>query len=583
VYRSAACRERREAHGALAAATDPEIDPDRRAWHRAHATTGPDEDVATDLERTAARAKSRGGLAAAAAFLERAATLTPDAGKRAQRVLAAATVMYEAGGYEAVDNLLRRIDTSQLDELGAARIDRLRAVVALSAEGPGKEPILRLLDAAQRLRQLDPELGRAALLEEVPRLFDYASKETLEAVLEAFEESSASPSGELAELLLLGWARLVRQGFPAGTDLLRAAVLALREKPSYEDSDLPLLAFSCPIAGALWDLEGWKKLAGRAVQLARDAGALQKLPFALGTWSLANVCAGDFHAAAAAVAESQAVQEATNASRIETGTAWLDAWRLSEPEALERIDLDERSHAKPPVECECARAIAYNGAGRYEAALAAAERSCERHPAGSHAWALVELVEAAVRCGHGMRASGALEQLIERTQLAGTDWGLGLEARSRALASEDPIGAETSYRESIDFLRRAGARPDLGRAHLVYGEWLRRQNRRIDAREQLRTAIDLFDEMGIPGFADRARRELAATGETARKRTDDTRADLTGQEAQIARLALQGLTNPQIGAQLFLSPRTVEWHLRRIYPKLGISSRKELHTAISSS
>jgi ATP/maltotriose-dependent transcriptional regulator MalT len=442
--------------------------------------------------------------------------------------------------------------------------------------------MLRLFDAAQRLRQLDPQLGRAALLEEVPRLFDYATRETLEAVLEALEESSASPSGELAELLLLGWARLVRHGFPAGTDLLRAAVLALREKTSYEDSDLPLLAFSCPITAALWDLEGWKKLAGRAVQLARDAGALQKLPFALGTWSLANVCAGDFHAAAAAVAESQAVQEATNASRIDTGTAWLDAWRLPEPEALERIDLDERSHAKPPAECECARAIAYNGAGRYEAALAAAERSRERHPAGSHAWAVVELVEAAVRCGQEKRASVALEQLIERTQLAGTDWGLGLEARSRALVSEDPTEAETSYRESIDLLRRAGARPDLGRAHLVYGEWLRRHNRRIDAREQLRTAIDLFDEVGIPGFGDRARRELAATGETARKRTDDTRADLTGQESQIARLALEGLTNPQIGAQLFLSPRTVEWHLRRIYPKLGVSSRRELHTVMSS-
>ena len=575
VYKSAAPRERREAHSALAAATDPELDPDRRAWHRAHGTVGPDEDVASELERTAARAKSRGGLAAAGAFLERAATLTPDAGRRAQRTLAAAAVMYEAGGHDAVDNLLRTIDTSQLDRLSAARVERLRAAVSIATEGLGKERVLRSLAATERLARLDPELGRAALLEDVGGFLQFvADRETVAAVGEAFEESAAS--GDPAELAVRGWARLVRHGFPAGTDLLRQAVVALREKPHPEESDLALLVFSSGIASALWDLEGWKVLAGRAVQVARDSGALRRLPLALADWSEANVSSGDFQVAAAALAEARAVQEATNASPSGTSTVSLDAWRLPDSQALERIVLIESDNTATPHDCDRARALAYNGAGRYQAAFQAAERAAERHPSGSSGWALVELVEAAVHFGQSERASGALEQLAERTQLAGTDWGLGLEARSRALVSQDLTVAEGSYREAIDRLRRAGARPDLGRAHLLYGEWLRRESRRIDAREQLRTAIDLFDEIGIPGFGDRARRELIATGEKARRRTVETRDDLTAHERQIAELARDGLSNPEIGARLFLSPRTVEWHLRKVYGKLGIRSRYEL-------
>ena len=225
---------------------------------------------------------------------------------------------------------------------------------------------------------------------------------------------------------------------------------------------------------------------------------------------------------------------------------------------------------------EHARAVVYNAAGRYEAALAAAERSCELHPTGTHAWALIDLVEAAVRCGEQDRARVALDQLKDRTRLVSTEWGLGLEARCAALVADDATVAESLYLEAVERLGRARTRPDLARAHLLYGEWLRREGRRLDAREQLRTAYEMFSEMGIPGFAERARRELAATGETARKRTDDTRGDLTAQESQIAQLASEGLTNPEIGAKLFLSPRTIEWHLRRVYPKLGVSSRKEL-------
>jgi DNA-binding CsgD family transcriptional regulator len=256
--------------------------------------------------------------------------------------------------------------------------------------------------------------------------------------------------------------------------------------------------------------------------------------------------------------------------------------RFGEVEALARIDLTERTAAAYTPHFDAGRALVFNAAGRYEAAVEAAQRSCDRHPLRVFTWGLVELVEAAARCGQHERASVALEQLADRTRLASTEWAFGLEARSAALVSEDPAAAEGLYLEAIEHLGRARTRPDLARAHLVYGEWLRRENRRIDAREQLRTAHEMFGEIGIPEFADRARRELAATGETARRRTDETRGDLTAQEAQIARLASEGLTNPQIGAQLFLSPRTVEWHLRRVYPKLGISSRRELRDALSS-
>jgi DNA-binding CsgD family transcriptional regulator len=260
----------------------------------------------------------------------------------------------------------------------------------------------------------------------------------------------------------------------------------------------------------------------------------------------------------------------------ETGGTPLDAWRLEEAAALESIE--RRENLLQPTESFKQRALAHNGAGHYAAALDAAQRSCDSHPAGTSGWALVELVEAAARCGQLERARSAFELLRDRTRFASTDWGLGLEARSAALLADDPADAEAFYHESVERLERARTRPELGRAHLVYGEWLRRENRRSEAREQLRAAHALFTEIGIHGFAERARKELAAAGESARRRVDETRADLTVQESEIARLALEGLTNPQIGARLFLSPRTVEWHLRHIYPKLGIRSRRELHT-----
>src|SRR5262245_25345767 len=302
------------------------------------------------------------------------------------------------------------------------------------------------------------------------------------------------------------------------------------------------------------------------------------LPQVLGSWADAKVAAGDFAAAAAALAEAEAIADVTRA-RPEWNSAWLDACRFEEAGALARIDEQEhRVAGVTPPYFDYARALVYNGAGRYESALEAAQRSCDRHPLGTYSWGLVELVEGAARSGEHERASRALGQLVERTRLFSTEWSLGLEARSAALVLGDDAVAEPRYREAVERLGRARTRPDLARAQLVYGEWLRRKGRRLDAREQLRTAHGLFGAIGMPVFAERARRELAGTGETARKRTDETRADLTAQESQIARLASEGFTNPEIGAQLYLSPRTVEWHLRQVYLKLGIHSRRELRT-----
>ena len=578
LYGAATPAERRVVHGAIAEATDPTLDPDRKAWHRAQATPAPDEGVATELERTAARAKARGGLSAAGAFLERAAILTPDAQKRDERALAAAEVMYEAGSFDSAENLLRTVDARHLDERQRAHAEGLEAEVSLARGEPTTEKttemVLKLLDAAKRLQGGDS--ANAYTLDAMRYAFWSADRQTYKAVSHGLATVPASESSA-AGLLCRGWAQLLEHGFPAGTDLLRQAMISLREKPALEESDLPLLSFTEAATRTYWDLENWETLARRRIELARDVGALLGLPDALETWVDVMVAKGDLPAAATALAESEAISEAIGANCNYAGSFY--AWRFDEPEASARIDRAAHVWASRR---EHARAVVHNAAGQYEAALAAAERSCELHPTGTHGWALIDLVEAAVRSGDQDRARVALDQLRDRTRFVSTEWGLGLEARCAALVADAATVAEALYLEAVERLDRAGTRPDLARARLLYGEWLRREGRRLDAREQLRTAYDMFSEMGIPGFAERARRELAATGETARKRTDDTRGDLTAQESQIALLASEGLTNPEIGAKLFLSPRTIEWHLRRIYPKLGVSSRKELRAILRS-
>jgi DNA-binding CsgD family transcriptional regulator len=583
VYRSASAHERRRVHEALAEATDPDLDPDRRAWHRAQATPAPEEDVAAELERTAERARSRGGLAAAAAFLERATLLTPDPVRRAERALSAAALKHEAGAFDEAERLLGVAEHGPLSELQSAWAEQLHGRIGV-ARAFDKDALLLLVRVAGRLAPLDPGLAQEAALEALVTATEVGDADALAAVAGALEEAPVSDSPRAAELLLRGWSRLLNDGFPAGTDLLREAMVAFRDEPMASEADIRALHIAVGIASSLWDIESWFLVAGHCVRLARDSGALAALPAALDLLADVQATVGEFDRSAAALEEADMISEATGSVR--SGDQWprFHAWRDEEARALEQIERCERAVGRrggAMIYIELARALLYNGVGRYEAALLAAQRSCQYHPLKAFGRGLSELVEAAVRCGERARALAAFDQLAERTQLGGTDWGLGTEARARALLHEG-AEAERSYLEAVERLGRTPARPDLARAHLVYGEWLRRENRRIDAREQLRVANEMFDAMGAVSFAERARRELRATGETARKRSDDTRSELTAQEAQIARLAASGRTNPEIGAELFLSPRTVEWHLRKIYPKLGIASRKELAGALPS-
>jgi DNA-binding CsgD family transcriptional regulator len=589
VYRAASPAERRDVHQALADATDPDADPDRRAWHRAHATSGPDEEVAGELERSADRAQTRGGLAAAAAFLAEATRLTPDPARRAERALAAAQAEHQAGAPDAALALLAMAEWRPLDDLQRARVGLLRAEIAFAGRRGSDAPPL-LLQAARQLEPLDPRLARetylqaftaAVLAGRLSRGADVAE------VSRAARQAPAAPAPRGApDLLLDGLALLVTEGRAAGTPLLRQALSAFRGPGSSAEEGLRWLWLAGRVADDLWDDESWEVLCTRHVRLARQAGALTVLPIALRSRIFVHVFAGELDEGAALMQEVRAVTEVTGTQLAAYGAVALAAWRGREAEARELIeanveDVLSRGEGMGLIISYHALALLGNGLGRYAEARLMAERACEHEDLGVFAWALTELVEAAARSGEPAVAAGALQRLAETTQAAGTDWALGIEARSRALVTEGDA-AEGHYREAIERLGRTRIRVELARAHLLYGEWLRRGGRRLDAREQLRTAHEMCTAMGLEAFAERARRELQATGETVRKLSVETRDELTPQEAQIARLAGDGQTNPEIAAELFISPRTVEWHLRKVFAKLGISSRRQLRPALSA-
>jgi len=585
-YRSASVQTRQELHGALADATDPAVDPDRRAWHRAQAAPGPDEEVAAELERSAGRAQRRGGLAAAAAFLEQSTRLTLDPGRRAQRALAAAQAKHQAGALDAALGLLAMAQAGPLDELQRARGDLLRAQIAF-ASSHGRDAPPLLLSAAKQLEALDVGLARETYLEAfTAALFVGRLSPAVGDVARAARMAPAPPAPARArDLLLDGLALLVTEGYAAGTPALRRALLTFRSQDISAEEGLSWLWLAERAAMAVWDDETWHILASRHVELARAAGALSELPLAIRSRILLHTHEGELQQGAALIAEAQAVADATGTQLTPYGVTGIAAWRGHEAEATELIQatmdgLNSRGEGRG-VTTGYAAALLYNGLGHYDKALAAAELVCEYDDIGVLGWSLTELVEAAVRNGQPARASDALQRLSETTRASGTDWAIGTEARSRALLSEGET-AENCYREAIERLGRTRMRPAVARAHLVYGEWLRRENRRRDARAELRTAHGLFTTMGIEAFAGRARRELLATGDTVRKRTVGTVSELTAQEAYIARLAAGGRTNVEIGAQLFLSTRTVEWHLSKVYTKLGVGSRRELRRALAT-
>ena len=584
-YRSASLQTRQELHGALAEATDPAVDPDRRAWHRAQAAPGPDEEVAAELEHCAGRAQRRGGLAAAAAFLERSAGLTLDPARRAQRALAAAQAKHRAGAPDAALGLLAVARAGPLDELQRARADLLRAQIAF-ASSHGRDAAPLMLSAAKQLEALDVGLARQTYLEAfTAALFVGRLSPAVGDVARAARMAPVPLAPPRApDLLLDGLALLVTEGYTAGTPALRRALLAFRSQDISVEEGLSWLWLAERAAMAVWDDETWHILASRHVKLARDAGALSELPLAVRSRILLHSHTGELEQGAALIAEAQVVAEATGSQLAPYGATGVAAWRGREAEATELIaanmeGVTSRGEGRG-ITSQYSAALLHNGLGHYDKALAAAELVCEYDDIGVLGWELTELVEAAVRSGQPARAAEALQRLSETTRASGTDWALGTEARSRALLSEGET-AENCYREAIERLGRTRMRPAMARAHLVYGEWLRRENRRRDARAELRTAHGLFTTMGIEAFAERARRELLATGDTVRKRTVETASDLTAQEAHIARLAVDGHTNVEIGAQLFLSTRTVEWHLGKVYTKLGVGSRRELRRALA--
>jgi DNA-binding CsgD family transcriptional regulator len=584
-YQVAPLRERRSAHRALAQATQSRADPDRRAWHLAQALIELDEDVAAELERTADRARARGGLAAAGAFLERAATATPDAARRAERSLVAASVMLQAGEPRAAAKLLDLTEADTPDDHRQARADLVRARLAFTVNGGGDSSQL-FLDAARQLSRFDGAQSRTAYLDAIRAALSAGSRAapgaTMADVVRAARDGSSDTDFPTPpDALLAGLAASFSGELTVGASLLRRAISGFDGEMTTA-GELGLLPLACAGALQLWDDRAADALASRYVRLARSAGALGDLPSALNALGCMRLLAGDLAAADSLAAEAQTIAEAVGIRAAPYAALGLAALRGHEDPARALIDSSGqdaalRGEGLGVAAARWAAAVLHNGLGRYAQALSAAEDAIDHAgPPVVAGWPMAELVEAAVRSGQPGRAEGAMRSLSRIAMAAGTDWALGVQARAQALLSD----REELYQAAINHLGRSRARVDLARAHLLYGEWLRRDNRRADAREQLHRADEMLGAMGVAGFAERARRELLATGETVRRRTAGTDRDLTPQEMQIALRARDGKTNREIGAELFLSARTVEWHLHKVSTKLAITSRRQLRDAL---
>ena len=591
VYRSAGAGERRAAHMALAEVTDRGEDPDRRAWHLAMAATGPDEEVARELEQSAGRAQARGGLAAAASFLQRAVALTADPARRADRVLAAAQASLDAGAFDEALGLLATARAGPLDQLQRARVDLLHAEAAYSQSRGSDAPLL-LLRVAETLEPLDPKLARETYLDAWSAALFAGRFAGSAGLLEVSREVRRAPKPaeplRPSDLLLDGFSLAFTDGRHAAAPSLKRAADGFAGSGVTTEEVLRWGWLATAAAVTVWDFDTCLAVARREVETAHESGALTVLAVGLNVLAQAVALSGEFEQAAGLIAEADAVREATGAQVAPYGALVLAGLRGREANAASLIDATiEKATAggqgTAVQYAQWARSVLLNGLARYEEALGAAEDASDDAPElFVSAWATLELIEAAARTGRSERALDGLARISEHVDASPTDWGLAVVARSRAILSEGET-AEDLYREAIDGLSRTRLRPELARAHLLFGEWLRRENRRVDARAQLRTAHEMLAAIGMEAFAERARTELLATGETVRKRSVDARDELTTQERQIAALARDGLSNPEIGTRLFLSPRTVEWHLRKVFTKLGISSRRELGRALRSS
>lgn len=583
VYGAAEPAERRAVHRALAEETDPEVDPDRRAWHLAQSASAPDEAVAAELERSAERAQARGGFAAAAAFLERAAVLTPDPVRRGRRALVAAQTKFSAGALDDALSLLASTEIAALDELGQARAELLSAQIA-SEQWRADDAGRLFMCSASRLESLDPELARETYLEALAGAManDIDVAGGAPAVATA---ARAAPPGtvppSMVDVLLDAFAIRLTEGYAAAAPSFARALEHLLALDLASEEGRRWLSLSGArndhiVALELWDDEAITLLEARQLQVARDTGAFGHLQFALGFVARNQILAGELTEAARLIDEAAVIAEATGNGPFVNAPMVLAAWRGDEADASGLIEAtSEESARRRWSSNNYAQAVLYNGLGRHDAALEAAWEAMQPDPIGYGTQLVPELAEAAARTGDRTRLEFARDWLSERAAVVSSGWLHGIEARVRALLSEDEA-ADALYRDSIAHLSGTRMRIELARTHLLYGEWLRRERRRVDAREHLRTALEAFSGMGVDAFARRAERELLATGERARKRTAETRDQLTPQETQIARLATQGDTNREIAAQLFISPSTVEYHLRKVFRKLGVKSRTQL-------
>jgi DNA-binding CsgD family transcriptional regulator len=583
VYRAATPSERREAHRALAEATDPQHDPDRRAWHRAQAALKPDEEVAAELEESAVRAQARGGYAAAAAFLERATALTPVQSNMSRRALAAAQAKLQAGALDDALRLVAAAEGGVLSESEQASAILLRGQIAFLTTRSGDAATL-LLKAGERLRGINPELSRETYLEALTAaIFAGPLAQPGAGPHEIAEAASSAPRARKPrgpDLLLDGLVGILSGDYDGALPTLRQAQCAIEGETS-QTEQLRWMWGATVATQYLWDDVGWTRLADLHVQLVRETGALSELPISLSHRGQVHVLAGEL---ASAASLQEALQEATELIGSPLAPyhgVSLAAMRGREAEARQlfdtaRAELIKRGEGAGLSFVDRAESVLYNGLGRYAEALAAAQRVVGHTELVTSNWAMPELIEAAVRVGDFGLAAATDRQLTDRSRASGTDWALGIAARSRAMLVEDDAHADDLYVEAIERLGRTHVAVDLARAHLLYGEWLRRQRRRLDARHELRIAHEMFTDFGMEAFGDRARVELQASGETARRRTVDTLDQLTPQESQVARLAARGSTNKEIAAQLFLSPSTVEYHLHKAFRKLGVRSRTQL-------
>ncbi|MEU4674753.1 AAA family ATPase [Amycolatopsis sp. NPDC023774] len=584
-YGCAPLSERRQAHHALATAFGRHGDDEQRVWHLAHAAGAPDEALAAELACAAELARARGGVGAAAAFLSCAVELTPEPGSRVDRILAAAQAKLDASAPADAAKLMILARAAPMDELQRARVERMCAKIALDERGAGALPLL--LAAAGHLAYLDPALARETYLEALMcAIFTGhpCAGEDSPARLTARAAKAAPPAPQTPRALDLVLDALVArftEGYRTAVPLLRDAVREFRKEDAGGTGDLRLFWLCAHIARDLFDAESNECLAGRQVEVLRAEGMLALLPRALSYHARVEAARGRIDEAAAALEEADAITSATGAPPRRYIEPFLAAYRGDEALALELVR-EGAGRATASGEAQALRVVRYSAAllhnslGQYPAALAAARLAAEfEDDLGTHGAALAEVVEAAARCGEHEIAADAFDRLVERTGASGTTLALGLTARSRALLSTGPA-AGALYREAIAHLEHSGERLWLARTRLIHGEWLRRANHRTDARAQLSAALELFTRIRADGFTDRARRELLATGEPA-----GVPGSLTAHERHIARLAAEGHTNREIAEQLVISPRTVAWHLSKIFAKLGVSSRRRLRNALA--